>query len=187
MRRTDSREPVDDQYDTTFAVGCDPAVQPIGSRVTTRARASIITLNAPMTCRPRSPSARGRPSSSSSLARRRSRSTTRDLVKVLAIDVAEVFEGPRGPSGEPVKSLLVPDEKYRAFLEHATPDVERHLLEDGDVEVDIPQVLEPLVTGGESGRWGSREDQAHVEIGAGRRLSPRSASEEDHSQDIRIA
>src|SRR5436309_2556295 len=127
------------------------------------------------------------PSSSSSLARRRSRSTTRDLVEILAIDMAEVFEGPRGPSGELVESLLVPDEKHRAFLEHATPDVERQLPEDGDVEVDIPQVLEPLVAGGESGRWGCREDQAHVEVGAGRRLSPRSAPEEDHRQDIRVA
>src|SRR5436309_2689075 len=110
------------------------------------------------------------PSSSSSLARRRSRSTTRDLVEILAIDMAEVFEGPRGPSGELVESLLVADEKYRAFLEHATPDVERQLLEDGDVEVDLRQVLEPLVARGESGRWGCGMDQAHVEVGAGRRL-----------------
>src|SRR5436309_8188036 len=67
-------------------------------------------------------SSRRYPSSSSSLARRRSRSTTRDLVKVLAIDMAEVVKSPRGPRGEPVETLLVADEKYRAFLEHATPD-----------------------------------------------------------------
>ncbi len=51
------------------------------------------------------------PTSSSSLARSRSRSITRDLVEVRAVNVPEALEGSRGPDREGVELLLVTDEQ----------------------------------------------------------------------------
>ena len=86
-----------------------------------------------------------------SLARSRSRSITRDLIEVLAVDVPEAFEGPRGADRESVEGILVPREKDCAFLEDAASDVEGELLEDGEVQIGVREVLQALVAGSEIG------------------------------------
>src|SRR5205809_4474128 len=75
----------------------------------------------------------------------RSRSTTQDLVEVLAVNVAEALPGPRRADGDSIEGILVPRVEDRAFLEDPAPDVKRQRLEDRDVEVSLGQVLEPLL------------------------------------------
>src|SRR6266508_480972 len=67
-------------------------------------------------------SSRRYPSSSSSLARIRSRSITRDLLEVRAVDVPEALKGARGADRQGVERLLVADEQDHAFVEDPAPD-----------------------------------------------------------------
>jgi hypothetical protein len=74
--------------------------------------------------------------------------------------------------GDVVELGLVADEEHLAFLEHADPDVERELLEDREIEVDLGQVVESLPRAVGVGGGVLREDEAHVEVGARARVPP---------------
>src|SRR3989304_2677976 len=93
------------------------------------------------------------PSSSSSLARTRSRSITRDLFEVAAIDVPKPLEGARGAGREVAQGILVSRDQHRAFLQDSASDIEGKLLEDDDVQVDFRQVRQPLLGPSQVGGW----------------------------------
>lgn len=102
------------------------------------------------------------------------------------MDVPEAFEGLRRADGDGVQGVLVSGEQDATLPEHATPDVERELLEHHDVQVPERQVLEPLLAGIEVGPPGTVENEADVVVGRRRGAAPRMAPEEKDREDVRV-
>src|SRR5207244_5520896 len=127
------------------------------------------------------------PSSSSSLASTRSRSTTRDLVEIAALDVTEVLEGARSARGDSVQGARAPGENHRALLEHPAPDVKGELLEHAEIQVALREVLEALADRCLARRHVGREHEAHVDVGAGTGIAPGTATEQDDGEHLAVA
>src|SRR5437867_698734 len=126
------------------------------------------------------------PSSSSSLARRRSRSITTDLVEVRAIDRTEELEVPDRAEGERVQGVFVPREEDLSLAEDAALQGERQVLKHHEIDVGFRQVLEPRPRRREACGDLGREDEAQVEVGLRGRVASSAAAEKDQSEDMRV-
>src|SRR5438309_331551 len=125
-------------------------------------------------------------SSSSSLASRRSRSITSDLVEVPAIDRTEELEVPDRAEGERVQGILIPREEDLALSEDAALQRERQVLKHHEIDVGHGEVLEPRPRRLQACWDPGSQDHAQVEIGSRGRLASSAAAEEDESEDIRV-